>query len=138
MITFRRLGRFGRFGNQLFQYAGTRLYAELNGLKHAFPACIGNVIFEDVKESNWIENLKIQLLPTVQLDDVQSYGKVDKIKYLLGLKKRLPETKNIAGLHKEHKDNISLHGYLQDSFSLELLKNKKELVRKWFTFKKNI
>ena len=39
------LGRFGRFGNQLLQYAFLRVYAELHGLDIETPRWIGQEIF---------------------------------------------------------------------------------------------
>lgn len=138
MITFRKLGNFGRFGNQLFQYAGTRLYAERNGFKHTFPQWIGNEIFENVSQHTMMENIGAKFLKTVQLNDLQAYGKTDAIKYLLGIQKNLPETHDIFELHKHPKDNINLYGYLQDEFSLDLLKKNKKLVNNWFKFKNNI
>ena len=33
VVSISCLGRFGRFGNQLFQYAVTRKYAELHGVR---------------------------------------------------------------------------------------------------------
>ena len=138
MITFRKLGRFGRLGNQLFQYAGTRIYAESNGFRYTFPAWPGNNFFENIPQSTFLDNIKTKFLPTAQLDDVVSYGKIDKIKYLAGLKKKLLETINISELYEKPRDNISLYGYLQDDFSLNLLNDNKKAIKEWFTFKNHI
>lgn len=138
MVSFRKLGRFGRFGNQLFQYAGTRLYAELNGFKHAVPHWIGCDVFENIKPYTLGQKLKAQVLPTAQLEDVKSYGTVDKIKFLLGLTNSLPETHGLRQLYQKPSDNINFYGYFQDEFSLSLLQEHKEKIRQWFTFKKEI
>lgn len=138
MVGFRKLGRFGRFGNQLFQYAGTRLYAELHGFDFAFPRWIGCDIFEDIKPCNFNQKLKFLFLPTVQLEDVQSYGMVDKIKFLLGITNELPNAYSLRRFYKNPRENINFYGYFQDEFSLALLQKHKEKVRSWFTFKKEI
>ena len=43
MITYSRLGFNGRFGNQLFQFAGTIGIAEKNGLEVTFPTNKGGM-----------------------------------------------------------------------------------------------
>lgn len=139
MITFRKLGKFGRFGNQLFQYAGTRLYAELNNFEAVFPKWIGNEIFQGVNGFyNPVQKIKALFLSTRQLDDLRSYDKIDQIKFLIGLKKRLPETINIKGLYSKPEDNINLYSHFQDEFSLELFKKQKNLICMWFSFKPEI
>lgn len=138
MVTFRKLGKFGRFGNQLFQYAGTRSYAEFNGFDYALPYWIGCEIFESIKPYNFSQKLKSQFLPTTQLEDIKSYNKIDRVKYMLGVTKGLPETISLEQLHQNPRDNINLYGYLQDEFSLKVLKEHKEKIKKWFTFKKEI
>jgi len=45
MISFRELGRYGRFGNQLFQYAFLRTTAQRLGVKFFCPAWPGDSIF---------------------------------------------------------------------------------------------
>lgn len=138
MISFRKLGRFGRFGNQLFQYTGTRLYAESNGFDFSFPNWIGSKIFKGVKPHTLGQKLKALALPTIQLEDVQSYGMVDKIRFLLGFINALPETHSLRQLYQNPRDDISFYGYFQDGFSLELLQRHKEKIRGWLTFKKEI
>lgn len=139
MITFRKLGKFGRFGNQLFQYAGVKLYADLNGYKAVFPKWMGNKIFEGVTPSyRLIDRIRLLLLPTYQLDDVKSYNQMDMIKFILGLNGRLPETINIKSLYSNPEDNINLYSHFQDEFSMELLKKHRDLVCNWFSFKPEI
>lgn len=51
MITFRNLGvpAYGRIGNQLFQYAVTRLIAEKCGYSYGVPDWLGRTYFEDLE-----------------------------------------------------------------------------------------
>lgn len=136
MVTFRKFGKLGRFGNQLFQYAGTRLYAEKFGFRHALPQWIGCEVFENISHYSTLEYLYSRFLPTRKLADIKSYNKWDKIKYLTRLTKKLPETISIERLYQKPQDNVSLYGYMQDEFSFRLLRENKEKVLGWFKFKK--
>lgn len=44
-VTMSRLGQFGRFGNQVFQYAFLRLYAARHGLLYQAPQWAGSALF---------------------------------------------------------------------------------------------
>lgn len=134
MITFRSLGQLGRFGNQLFQYAGTRLYAETHGFAHAFPTWIGAQVFNNIATYTLTEQLLASILPTIQLDDIQSYGVKQKIAFALGLSPSLPHTVSLSSLYAHPRDHKNLFGYLQDHKSLSLLAQHKEKVRTWFSF----
>jgi len=138
MITFKKLGHLGRFGNQLFQYAGAKMYADINGFKSVFPGWIGNKIFENIAFYNNREYLLSRFLPTRQLNDLTSYTHADKIKYALHLLKQLPQTVELKKLYAHPEDNINLLGYFQDKLSLKILKERKRNVLDWFTFKKDI
>jgi len=138
MITFRKLGKLGRFGNQLFQYSGVRLYAELNGFNFSFPKWVGNNLFEKIEGPSTLKNALVKLLPTAQLDDIKSYTKTSKIKYYLKLQENLPQLTKLEDLYKNPRDNINLYGYLQDPLSLDLLKKHKGKVLNWFKFKYEI
>ncbi len=46
VISISCLGNFGRFGNQLFQYAVARKYAELHGARLETPAWVGQRLFD--------------------------------------------------------------------------------------------
>ena len=46
MISFSKLGEYGRFGNQLFQYAFLRTQAKKLGVKFYCPKWIGDKIFD--------------------------------------------------------------------------------------------
>lgn len=139
MITFRKLGKLGRFGNQLFQYAGAKLYADLNNFESVFPKWTGNKIFDGVSRPyGSTDKIKSLFLPTRQLDDIKSYNRIDTVKFILGINNRLPETINIKNLYSNSEDNINLYSYFQDEFSFELLKKHKNLIRRWFSFKPEI
>lgn len=138
MITFRKLGKLGRFGAQLFQYAGVRLYAEKNGFDFALPDWAGTKIFQRVKPWTKIEKIKAFFYPKVQLNDMKSYNKIDKILWLIYLKKNPLETQSLESLYKNPRDNISLYGYILDEFSFQLLKENREKIKSWFQFKKEL
>lgn len=138
MITFKKLGKFGRFGNQLFQYAGARLYAESHGFDFALPHWIGCDIFANISPCNFSQKLKSLALSTIQLEDVKSYGMVDKMKFLLGLTNALPRTFSLRELYQNPRNNINFYSYFQDEFSFKLLQEHKEKIKEWFTFKKEI
>jgi len=48
IIQFTKLGKYGRFGNQLFQYAFARAYAEKYGAVLETPEWVGEKIFKDI------------------------------------------------------------------------------------------
>lgn len=131
MITFRRLGHFGRFGNQLFQYAGTRLYAELNGFDWAFPSWIGNQLFSLPQKP---VRRRHTLLPTVQLQDVKCTSWSERLLRPVGLWRR----GSVEALWAYPRDNINLYGYLQDKISLDVLREHRDIVRSWFRFRPEI
>lgn len=56
MISFKRLGEYGRFGNQLFQYAYLRTQADRLGVKFYCPHWVGDDIFHLRDESERAEN----------------------------------------------------------------------------------
>lgn len=141
MVTFRKLGKHGRsgLGNWLFQYAGTRLYAELNNFEHSFPHWMGCEIFNGVKShSNKRDFIKTLLLPTHQLNDLKSYTRLQKLKWLLLPNQQLPPVVSLEKLYKYPKDRVNFLGYFQDELSFRLLTKHKQHILKWFTFKKEI
>ena len=135
MVTFRKLGKLGRFGNQMVQYAGVRLLASTCGYKAVFPHWIGCEIFNDVKPWSNSESLIAKLLPTVTLSDMNSLSRKEKFLSLLGVKaKRI----SLENLYTKHGDNIDIYGYLQEIFAISQLKKNRELIKQWFTFKSEI
>lgn len=138
MITYRKLGRMGRFAAQLQQFAHTRLYAEINGFSFALPNWIGCNVFQNIPSYNMFELITSRFLPTSQLDDIRSYGKYDRIKYLLGLTKKLPDTVSLKNLYGQPRDWRNLYGYFNDDFAFELLAQHKAKVREWFVWQDKI
>jgi len=140
VVTFRKLNGFGRagLGNKLFQYAGVKLYAELNGFSCAFPKWIGSEIFKGIEPYSLSQKVRSILLPTIQLDDLPSYDRWQAIQWLLGLKQKLPETFSLKGLYSNPRDGINIFGYLQDQFAIDLLLNHRHLIRSWLQFNSEI
>ena len=71
IIQFTQLGKFGRFGNQIFQYLFARAYAEKYGATLELPCWVGQKIFKNVNHP----------IPSVQLRrtgiDTVSFGEVN-------------------------------------------------------------
>ena len=53
MISFSNLGKYGRFGNQIFQYVFLRSQAQRLGVKYSCPSWIGDKVF-NLNETNRI------------------------------------------------------------------------------------
>lgn len=70
IIQFRQLGKFGRFGNQIFQYLFARAYAEQHDATLEIPHWIGEKIFKDVAHPT-----PSKMLPT--LEELPEDGRVD-------------------------------------------------------------
>lgn len=138
MVTFRQLGRHGRFGNQLFQYAAVFLYCRRFGYRMAMPDWLGTRLFENVRPWRRTDALLAAFLPTRQLEDMQSWNRWGRIKYILGIWKHLPETCRIEELHAHPRDNIDMRGYLQDRFSLDLLRRHKREVLSHLAFRPDL
>jgi len=45
LITMSKFGRFGRFGNQIFEYMFLKTYAKKHGLEVQIPPWVGNYLF---------------------------------------------------------------------------------------------
>lgn len=131
MISFRNLGRLGRFGNQLFQYAGTRLYAQSHGYSWGFPAWDGEQIFDHPPRRSPLISF---LSPTLQLDDMTSTGWSERLLKPLGLWQR----GSLDALYQRPRDRLSLYGYLQDDASIARLRKHTEEIRGWFHFRPEI
>lgn len=71
------LGRLGRFGNQLFQYAAARGYARKVGATLETPSWIGQTLFENVNDpppSKSVPTTCLDEVPTNGIDTVNMYG----------------------------------------------------------------
>ena len=136
MITFQKF-KFGKsgLGNLLFQYAGVRMYAEKHGYTMAMPPWIGNSIFTHVPAWTLSDRVRSFFHTRIQLADMQSYTKKDAIRWLFSSSKHpLPHTHTISDLYDHPQDHIDLFGYLQDEFSLHLLKKNRDQIQTWFQF----
>ena len=113
MVTFNSLGRYGRFGNQLFQIAGTIGIATHNGYDYGFPKWVN----WDAKERfNTDEDTEIHkwfkhALPEVSVD--------------------LPDYFVHWGFHGlKYPDNVSYSGHMQSD---RYFRHCEDLVRHYFT-----
>jgi hypothetical protein len=127
MIGFNHLGRLGRLGNQMFQYAALRGIAHNNHYNFCIPYYktpiddgVGNLIktelFECFEMSS-VSSLNIQLIDSsrpIVMEQDYSFNK---------------------DLFNKCPDWISLYGFFQTE---KYFKNIKELIRKDFTFKSEI
>ena len=118
MIGFNHLGRHGRLGNQMFQYAALRGIAALKG----YSFCIPNSDFRNEWEDHQLflgfelPNLKkIKILPNDYYQEKQFHYDSDYV--------------------KNCPDNISLYGYFQ---SEKYFKHIEDSIREDFKFKSDI
>lgn len=117
MITFARLGRYGRIANQLFQIAGTIGLATKHGYDYAFP-----------EWKNWDELERFKGEDDI---DIQKYFKNP----LPLLEEVIDREYNIGwGYHEitTLPDNVSIQGHLQ---SEKYFLHCKDLIKHYFTFK---
>ena len=108
MISFSKLGTYGRLGNQLFQYAFLRETARRLDTKFFCPKWVGDDIF------NLIDGNERASEPTGIMQHYDPYPKAGFI----------PEALNI----KNHTD---IQGYFQS----EKYYSDKQLVRSWYEFR---
>ena len=123
MITYRKLGKFGRWGNQLFQYAGAWLYAMHFGYHGAFPHWDGCKVFKNIPYYSYRDYLLSRFLPTRQLDDVRAHPRWKPTRLWA-----------LQELYERGDDNINLYGYLQDPLSIDFLQRYKPEILKLYTF----
>ena len=71
IVSISCLGSFGRFGNQLFQYAFAKAYADRHGSILQTPAWVGQKLFEHINDPPITKQL-----PKTSVDNVP-WGKVD-------------------------------------------------------------
>lgn len=70
IVQFNQLGKFGRFGNQLFQYLFARAYAEKYDATLELPTWIGEKIFKDVSHQDISRNLPRTIIDKVTFGEV--------------------------------------------------------------------
>lgn len=89
IVQFTQLGKFGRFGNQLFQYAFARAYAEKHGGTLEIPEnWIGKKIFKNIDHPKISKNLPrtpIDTIPNGRLN-IDLFGYYQTLKSLEYLK----------------------------------------------------
>ena len=119
MITFLQLGKYGRLGNQLFQYAALKSL----GLKKNY-----NVKIPNPKIMTW--HGQECLLDNFNLEcDYLEDGDIQKIEYMYN-----EQNHNICDPNFwQCPNNINLHGFFQSTF---YFKEFDEQIRKEFTLKK--
>lgn len=127
MIGFNYIGRLGRLGNQMFQYASLRGISANRGFNFCFPYYpnavddgIGNMLkteLFDCFEMSSVTNLNLQSIDSER--PVVSEGGFE-----------FNET-----LFNECPDWVSLYGFFQTE---KYFKNVEDVIRKDFTFKKEI
>lgn len=104
-INLTTLGKYGRFGNQLFQYIFAKSYANKHNLVLHTNPWIGSEIFENINDPLPIHNLPRlyeDIIPTTE-----PYGNIDLIGYFQG------------PMHLK---------YWSKSYARELFKFKKEII----------
>ena len=110
MISFRKLGEWGRFGNQLFQYAYLRSQAGRMGVKFYCPKWRGDSVFE--------------------LQDEKERGEIFDPKFYYN------ESEFNHGFDKKTldiKDETDVTGFFQSEKFFS-----KSDIREWFSFKKEM
>jgi len=120
MVTFDKLGRYGRLGNQMFQIASTIGIAKANGYDYAFPEWVNHDAAErfgskeDVNVGEWFPNWK----------------------HVPRLDRQLPEHFIHWGWHGlRHSDGHSYSGHMQ---SEKYFAHCADYIRDLFTFCKPI
>ena len=71
IVQFSNLGRYGRLGNQIFQYVFARAYAEKYGAELQIPSWMGEELFKDVKHP-----VCSKKLPEIKEEELD-FGQVD-------------------------------------------------------------
>ena len=122
MIGFDRLGKNGRFGNQMFQYAALKGIAKNNNYDFCIPS--GPKTEEDFYDEENQHKLFIAFeMPDVKEVDNFSRNYLQESTY-----------KFDKNLYENCQDNISLDGFFQTE---KYFKHIEDEIRKDFTFKKD-
>lgn len=111
MLSFSQLATYGRFGNQLFEYAFTRLLAERHNRTALFPDWHGRHLF------GLNDHMVMQQFPHHR-ETTYSLGESELVKL-----EALPPTLDIAGCFQYHTSYYAPH---------------KDEIREWFTPQKAI
>ena len=117
MIGFDHLGNLGRLGNQMFEYAALRGIAT----KHGYDVCIPPSNHEGIENYSLHECFNLEHIST---------GFINRERYAIEQTFHFNEE-----LFNGCPDNVSLYGFFQ---SWKYFSNAQDLIRKEFTFKKDI
>ena len=122
MIGFDRLGKNGRFGNQMFQYAALKGIARKNNYDFCIPS--GPETEMDFYDEENQHKLLIAFgMPDVNIADNFSGKYVEENTYTFD-----------KDLFENCQDNVSLHGFFQTEKYFKHIENE---IKKDFTFKKD-
>ena len=129
MLTFKNLGKWGRLGNQMFQYSALVGIAKNRGFDFCIP---------DHSEATWFDRSQGDGIVTV-------YHQLQHCFEMTHLGNRFGEVEgDIVELKQHHfcqelfdecPDNVTLHGHFE---SHKYFQNVEEEIRSDFTFKSNI
>ena len=122
MITFLELGRWGRLGNQLFQYAALKSLSIDKGYKIKLPKNLYNHSWHGQKCLLDNFNLEFEFLEDNDLINITTYNQVGN-------------SHNFDQGFFNLPDNINLHGFFQN---LKYFDHNKDQIKKEFSFKKSI
>jgi len=127
MIGFNHLGRLGRLGNQMFQYAALRGIAANNGHNFCLP------FYKDAVDDGIGNMLRTELFDCFEMSSVTSLN-------LQSIDPSRPYRKERGfefdeDLFNNCPDWVSLYGFFQTE---KYFKNVEDIIRKDFTFKKEI
>ena len=124
MLTFNKLGKSGRLGNQMFQYAALRGIADNRGFEWCVPAPDTSGIDEFGTENNYC------MFDTFKMTNAKKYGESNN--YPWAIWKEFHFNKD---LYENCPDNTNIDGYFQTE---KYFKNIEESIRQDFKFKDEI
>jgi hypothetical protein len=124
MLTFNKLGKSGRLGNQMFQYAALRGIAANRGFDWCVPAPETSGIDEFGTENNYC------MFDTFELSHAKKYGESNNYPWAIWKEFHFNED-----LFNQCPDNTNLDGYFQTEKYFE---NIKDSIREDFEFKDEI
>ena len=124
IITMKSIGRFGRLGNQMFQWAMLRLLSKKLDLSIEIPIIkddneYGNFMLDEAfnVSGKYIESDKNKL------DGIRFSNLIERMEFMVD--RRAPNAK---------RENINIHGYFQCPEYFKLVPNMRETILDDFTF----
>ena len=127
MIGFNHLGRLGRFGNQMFQYAALRGIAANNGVGYCFP------FYQQAVDTGDGNMIRTELFDCFNMESVSELNiqSIDNDRQIVQENGFNFNEK----LFNNCSDWVSLYGFFQTE---KYFKNVEDVIRKDFTFKDEI